>query len=325
MATPDHHAPPLARGPAIFTIVLTLASWTTIPLFLRYFKDQIDGWTANGWRYGISAFIWIPALIWAWQRDRWPNRLWRRALVPSLFNAAAQVLFGLAPYYIKPGLMTFSLRLQIVFVTIGAAVLFAAERRIVRTPTFLAGLAIVILGTSGTLLFKTEGLGSGTGIGVAMAIGSGLLYAGYALSVRSSLAGVNPLTAFAAVSQYTAIILVILMVLLAHDKPPIDGTAQGVRDLGASALSLPALEMAKLVASAIIGIGIGHTLYYFSISRLGLAVSAGVVQLQPVTVSIASMFLFDERLNAAQWISGLCAIAGAGLILLTQQRTSRAA
>jgi drug/metabolite transporter (DMT)-like permease len=323
MPQPEPDAPQLARGPAIVTIILTLASWTTIPLFLRHFKDHIDGWTANGWRYGLSALLWVPAILWAWSRDRWPDRLWQRALMPSLFNAIAQVMFGLAPYYIKPGLMTFSLRLQIVFVTIGAALLFAAERRVIRRPTFILGLLCVILGTSGTLLFKDEGLGSGTGVGVALAIGSGLLYAGYALSVRSLLAGVNPFIAFAAVSQYTALILLALMFAFAHDRPPIEGVVQGTRDLGASALNLPTIEFIKLLASAIIGIGIGHTLYYFSISRLGLAVSAGVVQLQPVTVSIASLFLFDERLNSAQWISGLGAIAGAGLILFTQQRMAK--
>jgi drug/metabolite transporter (DMT)-like permease len=75
-----------------------------------------------------------------------------------------------------------------------------------------------------------------------------------------------------------------------------------------------------LVLSAVIGIGLGHTLYFASISRLGLAVAAGVVQLQPITVSIGSMLLFDERLNALQWIGGTIAIVGAVIMLIAQHR-----
>src|ERR1043165_4286550 len=108
----------------VVSIVLTLLGWTTIPLFLRYFKNDIDGWTANGWRYGISALIWAPVLVHAWLTRSMPRGIWRASLVPSLWNAAAQACFGLAPYFVPPALMVFSLRLQIVFVAIGAAIMF---------------------------------------------------------------------------------------------------------------------------------------------------------------------------------------------------------
>lgn len=345
-ASAPAHAPPMGAGVAIVTIILTLAAWTTIPLFLRSFIKHVDGWTANGWRYGISALIWLPPLVWAMRRGEAGRDLWKRALWPSVFNIVAQVCFGLAPYYIPPGLMTFSLRLQIVFVAIAAAILFLPERRVIRQGTFLLGLGVVLAGTSGTLLLDEQtklwstikgllGLGVGEApsivgdgeamkavagathervIGVALAIGAGLLYAGYALSVRWWLQGRNPFIAFSVVSQYTALGLVALMLVFARDP------ATHAADYGAHAMNLSPRIFARLVLSSIIGIGIGHTLYYFSISRLGLAVSAGVVQLQPVTVSIASMFLFGEVLSAGQWACGLCAIAGAGLILWTQQR-----
>lgn len=341
----------MGAGVAIVTIILTLAAWTTIPLFLRFFKDHVDGWAANGWRYGISALIWLPALVWATRRGEAGRDLWKRALWPSVFNIVAQVCFGLAPYYIPPGLMTFSLRLQIVFVAIAAAILFLPERRVIRQGTFLLGLGVVLAGTSGTLLLDEQtklwstikallGLGvtevtaiagePGTAnaaaaathervIGVALAIASGLLYAGYALSVRWWLQGRNPFIAFSVVSQYTAVGLVALMLVFARDP------VTHALDYGAHAMHLSPRVFSLLVLSSIIGIGIGHTLYYFSISRLGLAVSAGVVQLQPVTVSVASMFLFGEVLSAGQWACGLCAIAGAGLILWTQQRMGRKA
>ncbi|MEX2218118.1 MAG: DMT family transporter [Phycisphaerales bacterium] len=315
MPAPRSPAPPAAFA-GIATVVLTLLGWSSIPLFLRFFTGYIDGWTANGWRYAFAAAIWAPAIVLALRRGTLPPWLWSAALVPSLFNALGQAAFAIAPYHVGPGLMTFSLRVQIVFVTAGAALLFASERRIVRRPGFLAGVAVVILGTSGTILLKDEGLRTGAPagghetLGIALSIGSGLLYACYALSVRHYLRGVNPITAFAVISQYTAIALLPPMVIFG-------------RSAGMEVLSLPADILLYLALSSIIGIGLGHTLYYVSIERLGVAVSAGVIQLQPIIVAAASTFLFNERMNGWQWLSGAAAIAGAAVILWTQHRASR--
>jgi drug/metabolite transporter (DMT)-like permease len=256
-------------------------------------------------------------LFWGYKKQNLPANLWKAALVPSVLNAVAQMAFGLAPYYISPGLMTFSLRLQIVFLMGGAAILFAAERRMIQSPWFIAGIVMVVGGTLATILFNPAGLGEGTGFGVALAISSGLLYAGYALAVRKFMTGMNPLVAFSAVSQITAVILLILMVLFARHPQTNE------LDHGMSVFLLNGSQLFWLAMSALIGIGIGHSLYYFSIGRLGLAVSSGVVQLQPVTVSIASAILFSEKLTTLQWATGLTAIAGAALMLIAQARLQK--
>ena len=291
----------------VITIILTLASWTSIPLFLRYFAQHIDGWTANGWRYGFSALIWLPALLIGLRKKTLPAGLWRVAFVPAIFNTAAQVCFGLAPYYIDPGLMTFSLRLQIVFVTVGALLMFPAERRVIRSAGYLVGIGLVVAGTGATLLLNPTGLGEGTATGVMLAIGAGLLYGCYSLSVRKCLHGINPITAFAAISLYTAVGMVGLMFVFGKDG-------------GAGALELSRARFLFMLLSSLVGIGLGHTLYFYSISRLGLALSAGVVQLQPITVSIASYFIFAELLTGWQWTFGVVAVFGAGFMLWTQHR-----
>ncbi|MDX2117693.1 MAG: DMT family transporter [Planctomycetota bacterium] len=303
---------PKGTAMGITTILLTLAGWTSIPLFLKYFSTLIDPWTANGWRYAISSAMWAPVLLWACHRRTTPKGLWRAALVPAIFNAAAQVGFGVAPYYIDPGLMTFSLRFQIVFVAIAAALMFPAERAVIRRPMFITGLVMVLAGTFSTILLSPKGLGGGTGWGVALAVASGLGYAGYALAVRKQMHGMNPMVAFAAVSQYTSLALVALMLILGKGH-------------GGAVWELSQANLWFLTLSSIIGIGLGHTFYFFSISRLGLAVSAGVVQLQPITVSIASVFLFHEHLTTTQWITGVVAICGAALMLLTQHFAAKKA
>lgn len=305
-------------GLAIFLIVATLIGWSSVPLFLKHFSHSIDAWTSNGWRYGFSALLWAPVLVYGLMRSSLPKGLWRAAVVPSLFNCAGQVCFTWAHYKIDPGLLTFGLRMQIVFVALGAYMLFPSERRIIRTPSYLLGAVTVFGGTIGTILLAPAVVkGSASDIhtatyafGVALAIGSGLFFACYALSVRHSMHGTRPTVAFAAISQYTAAAMVVLMLALGDRR-------------GATALDLPGVQMMWLLISAVIGIALGHVFYYAAIARLGVAISSGVVQLQPILVAAASFVLFDEAMTPAQLVSGGVAILGAGVMLSVQHTLAR--
>lgn len=359
----------------VVTIVMALLGWSSIPLFLRHFAESIDPWTSNGWRYGFSALLWAPVLVVGLARRSLPRGLWTAALVPGLINAGAQTLFCWAHYKIDPGLLSFGLRANIVFSTIGAALFFAAERRVIRAPGYIVGLLMVVVGTMGTMLLGPSLPQGATLTGVLLAVASGAGFAGYALAVRYWMHGVNAIPSFAAISLISAIPMVALMLAYgdARAAGP-DGTglrpvgwhapgapagpvspesAQGpiqssgpvapasTRFRGAAALDLigrPVMvngsplalgvggarwridQFALLLISAVIGIALGHVFYYHSINTLGLAVSAGVVQLQPVFVSIGSMYLFKEYLTTPQWLSGGVAVAGAVGILGAQQR-----
>jgi drug/metabolite transporter (DMT)-like permease len=306
---PSHPGPSSATL-GIITIVMTLVGWSSVPLFLKHFSYAIDAWTSNGWRYGFSALLWAPVLIIGLYARRLPGNLWRAALVPSLFNAVGQVAFTWAHYKIQPGLLSFGLRTHIVFVTIGAAILFAAERRIIRAPAFLLGLFMVFGGAMGTVILGNGLTEQATTFGVSLAMLSGLLFACYALSVRYFMQGMNSIIAFAAISQYTAAAMIGLMLVL------------GDRG-GATAAELPGDQFILLLISAVIGIALGHVFYYMSINRLGVAVSSGVIQLQPFLVGAASFALFGEQLTLWQWMSGMVAIAGAAMILGVQHRLRR--
>ena len=303
-----HDAKPVAFG--TLTIVLTLLAWSSIPLFLRHFVDLIDPWTSNGWRYGFSALLWAPVLVIALLRRRLRPGLWKAAIVPSIVNAIGQVTFVCAHYQIEPGLLSFGLRSQIIFAAVGAYLLFPNERRVIRSRSYVLGVLAVMGGTSGALLMGQQRPDGGATLGILLAIVSGLFFALYALSVRKYMRDRNSVVAFAMISQYTAAAMVVLMLLFG-------------RRSGVEVIELPRSEFALLLLSAVIGIAFGHVLYYMSIARLGVAVSAGVLQLHPFVVAIASFLLFAEVLTTAQWISGSVAIAGAVLMLSVQRNMAR--
>jgi len=291
------------------TVLLTLLGWSSIPLFLRHFAESIDPWTSNGWRYGFSALVWLPVLVAAslLRPGRGlPRGLWIAAIVPSVVNAAGQVCFTWAHYRIDPGLLTFGLRTQLIFVAIGAWILFPRERAVIRTRSYLIGALLLLGGSAGVLLGPGVEFSAAHVEGVLLAIGSGLLFAAYGLAVRKYMDGMHPVIAFAVICQYTAGAMVLLMLLFGDSW-------------GLTALELGTEQFLFLLLSAIVGIAIGHVFYYVAITHLGVAVAAGVLQLQPFIVAIASRIVFGETLTWVQWTAGFVAVAGALLMLGVQR------
>lgn len=299
----------------LLTVILTLVGWSVTPLFIKHFSvpgtpGYIDAWTSNGWRYGFSALLWLPLLIAGIIRNKLPPRLFVAAIAPGLINSISQVAFTLAHYKIDPGLLTFGLRAQMVVVAIGAAIMFPLERMVIRRPAFIAGLLFVVLGTAGTIAFDRDFGSRGNTAGVLLALGAGAGFACYALAVRKCMVGINSMFAFAAISQYTAVSMIALM-LIFGDR------------MGAAATELPRTEFVWLLVSSVIGIGAGHVLYYISIARLGVAVSSGVIQLQPFCVAILSYVWFGDVLKWNQWAAGGLAVTGAVTMLAVQHVTMR--
>ena len=291
-------------------VTLTLVGWSSVPLFLRYFADHIDAWTSNGWRYGFSALLWAPLLVVGALRGRLPAGLWRAAIVPSIVNSIGQVTFVWAHYRIDPGLLSFGLRSQILFAAVGAYLMFASERRVIRSPMYLLGMVAVLVGTAGAVMKGRHPFSGAEAEGIVLALTSGALFAGYALAVRRYMSKFGAIVAFAAISQYTAAAMVVLMLLLG-------------RHGGLEVVEMSSRDIALLLISAVIGIALGHVFYYMSIARLGVAVSSGVLQLHPFGVGVASYYVFNEVLTRAQWISGGAAVLGALMMVSVQGRIAR--
>jgi drug/metabolite transporter (DMT)-like permease len=312
-------------GPAM--LLFTLLGWSSVPLFVTHFSHAMNVWTQNGWRYLFAAMLWSPVLVWAWMKRTTPRGLWRASLLPAVFNALGQAAFTWSFYNVDTSTAAFGLRTQIVFVPVGAYLLFPSERALLRRPGAWAGIVLVIAGVVGTMLLRdashdvTRSVGgSGSAaMGMVMAVTAGLLFACYGLAVRKNMHGFHPVTAFAAISQITAVISFVLMLGLSRDE----GTH--ALDWGRAVWGLSAGQMVMLLVSAIIGITLGHAAYFTSIARLGVSTTSGVLQLQPFCVAIAQFAVFGTMMTGGQWVSGVVAVIGALLLLYVQWRLTRAA
>ncbi|MSR29226.1 MAG: DMT family transporter [Phycisphaerales bacterium] len=292
----------LSLSTGTICLVLTLLSWSLVPLYLRQLHTEVDFWTNNAWRYGASAIFWMPAIAWALWRGRLPWRIWRDALVPSLANICGQVAFTAAFHEMNPGLVTFGLRTQLIWVAVGAYLLIPSERPIILSRRYLLGACILIGGLFPVLLGGDQSLAginlTGTLLSLLCAVG----YAMYGVGVRRFMGRHHPVLAFAVICQMTAAGLVALMLVFG-------------RDHGFYVPELPAWVIRDLAISAFFGIAVGHVFYYASIARIGIVITSGVLQLQPFLVSVASFFIFGELFAWWQWVAGVIAIGGAYLML----------
>ena len=68
-----------------------LLGWSTVPLLLRDLAGRgVDFWSNNGWRYGASAVLWLPYVLWHAWRGRMPKGIWKAAIVPSIANIGSR-------------------------------------------------------------------------------------------------------------------------------------------------------------------------------------------------------------------------------------------
>jgi len=294
----------------VFCILGTLIGWASVFLFLKFFTNQIDAWTANGWRYGLSALLWLPVLLVGLARNNLPAGIWKLAFVPAAINCVAQVMYAMAPYYIGAGFAAFLVRVSVVSSMCGAFLLFSDERILFRSVKFWIGLAAVVLGSCGTIYYSNASFHGGAVIGIVCGAASGLLYGFYSVSVRYYMRGIPSLTAFAVICLYTAAGLVVPMVIFGKEH-------------GLAVRHLSGFSWTMLGLSAFVGIAMGHVLYYAAIARLGVAVSNGILQVAPFLTAVGSLLIFDERLTVGQWICGAVLFVGAVLLLAAEQARHR--
>ncbi len=306
----SNSAPQTPRAAGAFYVVVTLLSWSTVLLFLRALNKDIDAWTANGWRYGMCAVALLPFLVWRLKRGTVPMRILTAAIVPAIVNSLGQSCFGFTVYYIDPGLSGFLLRVAVISATIGAFVLFADERVLLRSRLFWGGFLLVVFGSIGTVLFGVEPITGATAMGVLLGTTAGALFGLYGVSIRYFMRGIPPVASFTAIAVYTAAAMVGLMFVF------------GDRG-GAAVFDLSALGATYLIGSAVLGIGIGHIFYYKSIAMLGVAVTGSIIQLAPFIGAAASMVIFDEPLTAMQWVCGFIMLGGGWLLLKAERARPR--
>jgi drug/metabolite transporter (DMT)-like permease len=311
------------KGGAVASLIAAMIGFGLIPIFLKLFEPHLDAWTVNGVRYSIGALFWLPFLLVLGGRPAEQaaggRGVWRDAIVPAIVNIIGQAGFGLSPYYVSASLIGFVLRVSFLWTLVFGFLVLKEERRLARQTAFWYGAILSLLGVAVMFLDVFQGNltasagESPRGLGyaaeaAAILLVTALAWGGYSVSVRYWMARYPARQSFGVISLYTSAALVGLMFVFG-DYRRLGGIGPGL--------------WANLMLSAMIGIALGHVLYYRGIHRLGPIVASGILLITPfVTYVIAALFL-GETLSTIQWIGGTLVVVGGGLLVLARAQIER--
>jgi drug/metabolite transporter (DMT)-like permease len=279
--------------------------WSAVPVMLRHLTGVVDAWTANGFRYPLAGILYWPILIVAWRSNRLDARVVRRCLVPSSLALVAQVFWAIAPYHLPATAIGFFVRLSLLWSLIAAMILFRDERKLLKLPSFHAGLGLLVIGFLLLSVSKLRFDADVTSTGIVIILLCAFFFGLYAVSVRYFMGGINPMVSFGVVCQFVSAGTLIAMLMF--------GNYQQLAEISA-------LNWLLLVMSAILGIALGHHFLYSAVTRLGAAVTSGAQTLAPfLTILLAATFL-GESMSAVEWFGGILMVIGAGMLLVAQNQ-----
>ncbi|MEW6233816.1 MAG: DMT family transporter [Candidatus Omnitrophota bacterium] len=294
--------------PAMLALAGAILGWSTVPLFLRSFIHEIDGWTANGVRYPIAGLFWLAPLIYFIRRGEVEKKYFLLAIPPALLNIGSQTLWAWSVYFMEPGKLIFLHRISLVFAILGSFLLFKDERPLIRSSYFWYGLILSVTGFAGMNLMKTGIPWANSWKGLAIVFTCAMLFGLYGVFVRFFMGGGKPWITFPIICLYTSAALFVMMLFL--------GEPRRIWDMQTPRLVL-------LVVSALTGIAIAHVCFYYAMQRLGVSISSSCQLINPFITSVCSYYFFGEKLTLGQWIFGLFLIAGASFLLIAQQHLGK--
>jgi len=291
------------RVVSILSLAATTVLWAFPPIAIKYLSTHYDGFTQNMYRYGVS-FIFVLALSFARGRNvfRMKRSHLLRLLGPTIPNICFQTLWAAALYTVYPAFAAVLGRTWVLYSIILAVVLFPEERNVVKSPKFILGSVLSLIGMAGITFLRPGTLGARFDLGTMLVLSSALGWAMYSIQIRRVVKVVDPADAFVVVSGYTTVALAVL--------------AFAFGNLG-RILEVPLWINGVLVVSGIGCIALAHTTYYIAIKGLGVSICATFVLLSCLLVILLSYWIFGEKLTPGQLVSGILLLAGSAAVIWT--------
>lgn len=239
-------------------------------------------------RFAVGA-----ALLWAIAAHRGVAR------VPSRRAALGALLLGLLLYSAESGLYATALThidaslAELLMFTYPAIVVLAAialrreqpsQRRVGAVAIASSGVVLVLLGGS---------TGAIDPVGVGLALGAALLYAGYVLSADALGGRLHPLTFAALICTGAAISFSVV------------GSASGSLQLG----GLAGEAWLWIGVIGVASTAVGMSAFVAGVERLGPSRASIMSALDPVVAVIAGAAVFSERLGPVQIAGGLLVVS----------------
>lgn len=301
----------------LLLLLTTVLMWSIGPLFIKYFTHLYDSWTQNAFRYGCAAAM--LALFSAVRGDfryRLTGEQWKRLALVAVPNVLLQTAYCASFYFVYPSVVILVSRTQVLFVIVLSFLIFHDERQVIRSPRFLMGMvmalvgvALVIFGRDLALLTQLKVSERGFWIGTGLAIIYSLFGAVYVLAIKRAVRDIPPLLSFTHVSWMTTLGLTVPMLF-----------SGGYRNL----FTQPAWGLGLMALSALLAIAIAHTAYFAALRDVTAVTATSMLQLMPVLTCLFSALLYHDLLSPLQLIGGGAVLLGTWFAALVQAKEENA-
>jgi len=288
-------------------VIAAICCWVAAVIFVKYFSMLMDVHTQNFFRYlGASLFLSsVVSLVYPGCFRRFRQRF-RVYLMLGAMMTSFQLCWVHALYRVDPAFVSLLSKVSTPLITMAAFVFYREERAVIRSPRFLLGFAMGLVGVVGVVAGISNfevGLLHPQKTGIVLIIAGALIWSVYVNVVKHVVREENPLLAFTFTCiSATAILFPIMLIW---------GEASVLFEQSTVIITL-------VIISGVIGIAGANSSYYLSIKRIGMAKSANLVLAHPFLVALVSFFAFGERLTAVQWIFGIILLSGCALVISVQ-------
>jgi drug/metabolite transporter (DMT)-like permease len=260
----------------------------------------------NAGRYLASLLLLWPAYLLTADRGRIRSdlaavaRLAPKILVVALVQYGFQFGYTFSLTLIYPGLMTLVQQGSAIFGVVLGLAFFPDERRVVRDRLFLAGAALAFPGAVLVVLGGGSWGAAALNVGVVSALASAFCWALLGTLIRRWLSEVPPLLAISSV-----ITILVPLFLASH----------AIAGRGFPVPAATAAQWAMMIASGLVGVGLGQSLFYRAVPVIGVATSTSIGLLIPLLAAVVSWIAFGERLSALQLAGGALLVLGSWFVV----------
>jgi drug/metabolite transporter (DMT)-like permease len=230
----------------------------------------------------------------------------------ACINYIFQLSFTYSFFLLYPAFGSLLYKTGVIFSVVLAAAFFPDERSLLKNRTFQAGIVLATIGVIFTIAGGRDFGNAEFNLGVLLIL---LAAAAWSLLTACIKKWVPMVPASFSVSVIITIVtpLYFLTDIITHMMNH-EGRWFPEAPLGLWLLML---------LSGIIGVGVAHSLYYYSVPALGVALCAILDLSRPFLAGIISFLVFQERLTLVQIAGGILLLSGAYLAITIRFRTPR--
>lgn len=251
------------------------------------------------WRFAVAALAAAPFAF----RDAAARALFRST--PVLL---AGLFYGIAFLVQFEGLAHVTVTLAALMVGLMPA-LIAVAAFLMREEVSRASWIGVIAATLGAILIAGKPEGAGTPLGIALSLGSLLIFLAWLLTLRRAPTGGSPM-AVPAVTVIIATAVILPIALILHGAPPLRFSLAAWGGILGSGL------LATLAATAA---------WSWGSARVGSAAAGVFINIEPLVGAIIGITVFGDHAGTALLAGGALIIAGSVIVVLGERNAPAAA